>query len=71
MTNGSLGGATASLWEFEVQRPSEPRLRRLYLGRSLVWESFVVACTAPAADFDLWRPTFTRMTESFWFFSGE
>jgi prepilin-type processing-associated H-X9-DG protein len=45
-----LAGEEANLWEFEIERKGEPRLRKLYLGRSHIWDSYVLVWTVPAAD---------------------
>lgn len=62
-----LSGEAAGDWEYEVQRADEPRLRRWYIGVSHPWESYIIACTAPAADFEACRPLFTRIVKSFRF----
>ena len=67
MGEATLGGEAASLWEFEVERKGEPRLRKLYVGRSHIWDSFVIVGTAPAVDFKQWQPVFDRMRQSFVF----
>ncbi len=67
MGDAVLGGEEASLWEFEIERRGEPRLRKLYLGRSHTWDSFVLSFTAPAADFKQWQPIFDRVRQSFRF----
>lgn len=63
----SLGSEVAGDWEFEVQRDGEPRLRRWYVGVSHPWDSYVIACTAPAADFEACRPLFNQIVRSFRF----
>lgn len=67
MGEATLGGEVASLWEFEIERKGEPRLRKLYLGRSHTWDSFVLVGTASAADFKQWQPIFDRVTREFRF----
>ncbi|HEX8234543.1 MAG TPA: hypothetical protein VF600_01160 [Abditibacteriaceae bacterium] len=61
----TLGGEAASDWEFDLQKPDGPKLRKLYLGISRPWESYVVVCTAPAADFKAWQPTFDTLTQAY------
>lgn len=67
MTTGILGGEEASVWVFELKRSDGPLLRKLYLGRSHTWDSYVVACTAPARDFDKWQPVFEQLIRGFEF----
>ena len=60
-----LSGQTASLWSFEVERFGEPRLRKLYVGRSHRWDSYVIVCIAPTSDWEKWQPVFDRMLDEF------
>jgi hypothetical protein len=60
MTSGTLLGWPAGLWEYELEKPGSPRLRKLYLGYVQGWSSHVVTCTAPAKDWELWKPVFDQ-----------
>jgi len=64
MTSGTLLGSPAGLWEYEVEKPASPRLRKLYIGYVEGWKSHVVACTAPAKDWALWQPAFEQMIKA-------
>lgn len=61
----TLSGEEAGLWSFEVERFGEPRLRKLYIGRSHRWDSYVIVCIAPASDWGQWKPVFDRMISKF------
>jgi len=67
LSQSYLGGEEASRWEFESKKPDGPPLRKLYVGRSHIWDSYVIACTAPADNFEQWQPTFDRLIQNFQF----
>jgi prepilin-type processing-associated H-X9-DG protein len=60
-----LAGEAANLWEYEIERKGEPRLRKLYIGRSHTWNSYVLACTAPTEDYKKGVEFFNKAVESF------
>lgn len=55
----------SSVWEYEVEKPGSPRLRKLYIGYVSGFGSHVAAFTAPAKDFEKWRPIFEEALTSF------
>lgn len=59
-----LAGEAASLWEFEIDRKDAPKLHKLYVGRSHTWDSVIFTATAPAQDFDKWKPMFEQIKDS-------
>lgn len=65
MGTTDLSGETAGLWSFEVERFGEPHLRKLYIGRSHQWDSFIIVCIAPASEWPQWQPIFERMLSKF------
>lgn len=65
LTTGTLAGLAAGVWEYEVDKPGSPRLHKLYVGHSGEGASYVVACTAPAQEFEAWRPLFESAVNSF------
>ncbi|MBV9468608.1 MAG: hypothetical protein JOZ57_05135 [Abitibacteriaceae bacterium] len=67
MSIGRLGIEEASRWIFEIKKPDGPRLRKLYLGRSHAWDSYVVDCTAPTVEFEKWQPRFEHIMARFQF----
>lgn len=67
MGHGTIGGEEAGLWVFEIRPSDGPRIQRTYLGRAHEWNSFVITCTAPAADAAEWQPHFDHFVSSFEF----
>ena len=60
----TLGGQTASVWDYEVQKPGNPRLHKRLLGYTDGWNSYVLSCAAPAHDWALWKPVFDQQQSS-------
>jgi hypothetical protein len=67
MGYAALGGQTVSVWECLLKKPDGPRLRKIYFGRSTMWNSTILVCVAPAGDYEDWRPTFERIQQGFIF----
>lgn len=63
MSTATLMGESASFWEFEIDRKDAPKLHKLYIGRSHTWDSLVITFTAPAKDFEKWRPLFLQFRD--------
>jgi len=63
MSTATLMGESASFWEFEIDRKDAPKLHKLYIGRSHTWDSLVITFTAPAKDFEKWRPLFLQIRD--------
>lgn len=63
MGTATLMGESASFWEFEIDRKDAPKLHKLYIGRSHTWDSLVITFTAPAKDFEKWRPLFLQIRD--------
>lgn len=61
LSSGTLAGNAASVWEYEVQKPGGPCLRKRYIGYTDGWTSYIAGCTAPAKDWALWKPEFYRL----------
>lgn len=57
-----LAGEAASLWEFEIEKRGQPKLRKLYIGRSHRWDSYVLVMTAPSQDFGKLRSLFEQFS---------
>lgn len=64
MEGTTLLGRPAGLWEYELEKPGSPRLRKRYIGTADGWTSYVLSVTAPASDFDQWKSDFDRITGS-------
>ena len=65
MDSTDLGDHYASTWEFEIKSPGSPKLRKRYIGYSTAWSSVILSVTTPAAEWNNWEQTFTRMADSF------
>jgi prepilin-type processing-associated H-X9-DG protein len=63
----TLGGEDVSTWQFEVRKPDGPALRKLYVGHSFAWSSYVIVCTAPAKEYEDWQSTFQTVLNGFAF----
>ncbi len=59
-----LLGRPAGLWEYELEKPGSPRLRKRYIGTADGWNSYVLSVTAPANCFEEWRGDFDRVSGS-------
>ncbi len=64
MEGTTLLGRPAGLWEYELEKPGNPRLRKRYIGTADGWNSYVLSLTAPANSFDEWKSDFDRVTGS-------
>lgn len=64
MEGATLLGRQAGLWEYELEKPGSPRLRKRYIGTADGWNSYVLSLTAPANSFDEWKSDFDRITGS-------
>lgn len=60
----TLNGQTASVWEYEIEKPSMPRLRKRLVGYTDGWNSYVISASSPAKDWVLWRPVFEKLLSS-------
>jgi hypothetical protein len=58
----TLSGQQASVWEYEVEKPGMPRLRKLVAGYTDGWTSYVISFSAPAKDWTLWKPVFDKLS---------
>lgn len=65
LSRGTLSGYPAGVWEYELDKPGSPRLRKRLIGMVNGWNSTVFATTAPKGSFDAWKATFERVAGSF------
>lgn len=62
MEGTTLLGRPAGLWEYELEKPGSPRLRKRYIGTADGWTSYVLSMTAPASGFETWKGDFDLFT---------
>lgn len=60
----TLNGQQASVWEYELEKPGQPRIYKKVMGYTDGWTSYITLFSAPAKDWNLCKPVFDRLSRS-------